>query len=62
MAAQLTDASGLAAFGLTEPEPAPMPEAPDQGHPGERTWTINGSKCFITNSGTDITRSSPPPP
>ncbi|AZU00021.1 acyl-CoA dehydrogenase family protein [Brevibacterium linens] len=54
---KLTDASGLAAFGLTEPE-----AGSDAG--GTRTkatlqsgtWTINGSKCFITNSGTDITR------
>src|SRR5699024_11439348 len=54
---KLTDASGLAAFGLTEPE-----AGSDAG--GTRTkatlengtWTINGGKCFITNSGTDITR------
>ena len=54
---QLTDGSGLAAFGLTEPE-----AGSDAG--GTKTkatladgeWTINGGKCFITNSGTDITR------
>lgn len=53
----LTDGSGLAAFGLTEPE-----AGSDAGGTRTRarladgTWTINGSKCFITNSGTDITR------
>ncbi|AUH42884.1 acyl-CoA dehydrogenase family protein [Streptomyces sp. CMB-StM0423] len=49
----------LGAFGLTEPECGS-----DAG--GTRTtarldeatgeWVINGTKCFITNSGTDITR------
>jgi short/branched chain acyl-CoA dehydrogenase len=46
----------LGAFGLTEPE-----AGSDAG--GTRTtavregdeWVINGTKCFITNSGTDIT-------
>ncbi|MEC4018083.1 acyl-CoA dehydrogenase family protein [Streptomyces sp. H27-D2] len=48
----------LGAFGLTEPEcgsdaggtrtTARLDEATDE-------WVINGSKCFITNSGTDIT-------
>ncbi|MGW5062664.1 acyl-CoA dehydrogenase family protein [Streptomyces sp. NPDC004096] len=46
----------LGAFGLTEPD-----SGSDAG--GTRTtavrdggeWVINGSKCFITNSGTDIT-------
>jgi short/branched chain acyl-CoA dehydrogenase len=46
----------LGAFGLTEPE-----GGSDAG--GTKTtavrdddeWVINGSKCFITNSGTDIT-------
>ncbi|MGV9315277.1 acyl-CoA dehydrogenase family protein [Streptomyces sp. NPDC003691] len=46
----------LGAFGLTEPE-----GGSDAG--GTRTtavrdgdeWVINGSKCFITNAGTDIT-------
>jgi short/branched chain acyl-CoA dehydrogenase len=48
----------LGAFGLTEPEcgsdaggtrtTARLDKATDQ-------WVINGTKCFITNSGTDIT-------
>lgn len=53
---QLTSGEHLAAFGLTEAE-----AGSDAG--GTRTtasldggaWTINGSKQFITNSGTDIT-------
>ncbi|MEV0359323.1 acyl-CoA dehydrogenase family protein [Nocardia sp. NPDC050697] len=54
---QLTSGHALAAFGLTEPG-----AGSDAG--GTRTtatldsgeWLINGSKQFITNSGTDITR------
>jgi short/branched chain acyl-CoA dehydrogenase len=53
----LTSGRALGAFGLTEPG-----AGSDAG--GTRTtaaladgqWTINGSKAFITNSGTDITR------
>src|SRR5689334_19279100 len=53
----LTSGRNLAAFGLTEPG-----AGSDAG--GTRTtavadsgeWVINGSKQFITNSGTDITR------
>ncbi|WP_328406474.1 acyl-CoA dehydrogenase family protein [Nocardia sp. NBC_00403] len=53
---QLTSGRALAAFGLTEPG-----AGSDAG--GTRTtatldsgeWIINGSKQFITNSGTDIT-------
>ncbi|MFF3222264.1 acyl-CoA dehydrogenase family protein [Nocardia suismassiliense] len=53
---QLTSGRALAAFGLTEPG-----AGSDAG--GTRTtaiadsgeWVINGSKQFITNSGTDIT-------
>jgi butyryl-CoA dehydrogenase len=47
---------GLAAFGLTEPE-----AGSDAGATRTRAslvdheWVINGSKQFITNSGTDIT-------
>ncbi|MFC4375708.1 acyl-CoA dehydrogenase family protein [Nocardia halotolerans] len=54
---QLTSGTALAGFGLTEPD-----AGSDAG--GTRTtavedgqdWVINGSKQFITNSGTDITR------
>ncbi|WP_054816087.1 acyl-CoA dehydrogenase family protein [Nocardia arizonensis] len=53
---RLTSGRALAAFGLTEPD-----AGSDAG--GTRTtavldsgeWVINGSKQFITNSGTDIT-------
>ncbi len=53
----LTSGQALGAFGLTEPG-----AGSDAG--GTRTtavledgqWRINGSKAFITNSGTDITR------
>jgi short/branched chain acyl-CoA dehydrogenase len=55
---RLTSGEGLAAFGLTEPG-----FGSDAGGTAtravldERTneWVINGSKAFITNSGTDIT-------
>src|SRR4051795_7295386 len=53
---RLTTGEGLAAFGLTEPGSgtdaaaittrAVLDEATDE-------WVINGSKAFITNSGTD---------
>jgi len=54
---QLCSGQALGAFGLTEPG-----AGSDAG--GTRTtarledgsWVINGSKAFITNSGTDITR------
>ena len=54
---QLTSGQALGAFGLTEPG-----AGSDAG--GTRTtarledgqWVINGTKAFITNSGTDITR------
>ncbi len=54
---ELCSGQALGAFGLTEPE-----AGSDAG--GTRTtavledghWIINGSKAFITNSGTDITR------
>jgi len=53
---ELASGRKLAAFGLTEPD-----AGSDAG--GIRTtavrdgdeWVINGSKCFITNAGTDIT-------
>ncbi len=52
----------LAGFGLTEPEAgsdagATRTTATLEGAvSGEREWVINGSKQFITNSGTEITR------
>jgi hypothetical protein len=54
---ELCSGQSLGAFGLTEPE-----AGSDAG--GTRTtavltageWILNGSKAFITNSGTDITR------
>ncbi|GAA2156705.1 acyl-CoA dehydrogenase family protein [Kitasatospora kazusensis] len=55
---RLTSGEMMGAFGLTEPEggsdagatrtTARFDEATDE-------WVINGTKCFITNSGTDIT-------
>lgn len=53
---QLTSGSALGAFGLTEAGGGTDAGATrttarlDDGH-----WVINGSKAFITNSGTDIT-------
>jgi short-chain 2-methylacyl-CoA dehydrogenase len=53
----LTSGQALGAFGLTEPGGGTDAGATkttarlDDGH-----WVINGSKQFITNSGTDITR------
>jgi short-chain 2-methylacyl-CoA dehydrogenase len=52
---KLCSGESLAAFGLTEPE-----AGSDAGNTGTRArledghWTINGSKQFITNAGTDI--------
>ncbi len=54
---QLTSGRALGAFGLTEPGGGSDAGATkttarlDDGH-----WVINGSKQFITNSGTDLTR------
>src|SRR3984893_18796225 len=54
---QLTSGHALGAFGLTEPGGGTDAGATkttarlDDGH-----WIINGSKQFITNSGTDITK------
>ena len=55
----------LGAFGLTEPgggsdagatkTRARLDNGAGQPKTGEREWVINGSKSFITNSGTDIT-------
>ncbi|SDX72557.1 Acyl-CoA dehydrogenase [Amycolatopsis xylanica] len=54
---QLTSGEALGAFGLTEPG-----GGSDAGATRTRakldgdSWVINGSKSFITNSGTDITK------
>ena len=51
----LAQGTGLGAFGLTEPE-----AGSDAGNTKTTAvlegdeWVINGTKCFITNSGTDI--------
>ena len=46
----------LAAFGLTEPEAGSDAGATKtRAELVDREWIINGSKAFITNSGTDIT-------
>jgi short/branched chain acyl-CoA dehydrogenase len=54
---QLCRGAAIAAFGLTEPG-----GGSDAGNPRTRAvldgdeWVINGSKAFITNAGTDLTR------
>ncbi len=46
----------LAGFGLTEPEAGSDAAATQtRASLSDGQWTINGSKAFITNSGTDIT-------
>jgi alkylation response protein AidB-like acyl-CoA dehydrogenase len=54
---RLTSGERLAAFGLTEPgggSDVPGGMRTTARLDGDH-WVINGSKCFITNSGTDIT-------
>jgi short/branched chain acyl-CoA dehydrogenase len=54
---QLASGRGLAAFGLTEPEAgsdAGATRTKAEARDGE--WVIDGSKIFITNAGTDISR------
>src|SRR5262249_60293737 len=47
----------LAAFGLTEPEAGSDAGATrTSAELRDVSWVINGSKIFITNAGTDITR------
>jgi butyryl-CoA dehydrogenase len=54
---QLCSGAALAAFGLTEPG-----GGSDAGNPRTKatldgdTWVVNGTKAFITNAGTDISR------
>ncbi|MGW3413006.1 acyl-CoA dehydrogenase family protein [Streptomyces sp. NPDC000888] len=48
----------LGAFGLTEPDggsDAGATRTTARLDPATNEWVINGTKCFITNSGTDIT-------
>lgn len=46
----------LAAFGLTEPDAGSDAGATrTKAELADGTWTVNGSKAFITNSGTDMT-------
>ncbi|MEU6536551.1 acyl-CoA dehydrogenase family protein [Streptomyces sp. NPDC047000] len=48
----------LGAFGLTEPDggsDAGATRTTARLDPATGEWVINGTKCFITNSGTDIT-------
>ncbi|MFD3929330.1 acyl-CoA dehydrogenase family protein [Streptomyces sp. NPDC058614] len=48
----------LGAFGLTEPDggsDAGATRTTARLDPATDEWVINGTKCFITNSGTDIT-------
>ncbi|MFJ2718148.1 acyl-CoA dehydrogenase family protein [Streptomyces sp. NPDC087437] len=48
----------LGAFGLTEPDggsDAGATRTTARLDPDTNEWVINGTKCFITNSGTDIT-------
>jgi alkylation response protein AidB-like acyl-CoA dehydrogenase len=54
---ELCDGKGLGAFGLTEPGGGSDAGATrTRAHLDGDEWVINGSKSFITNSGTDLTR------
>ncbi len=58
---QLTSGGALGAFGLTEPgggsdAGATRTTARLDGSGGAGEWVVNGTKSFITNAGTDITR------
>ncbi|CAM5668850.1 Crotonobetainyl-CoA reductase [Streptomyces alboniger] len=57
MAARLCSGEMLGAFGLTEPDGGSDAGATQTARldPETDEWVINGTKCFITNSGTDIT-------
>jgi alkylation response protein AidB-like acyl-CoA dehydrogenase len=53
---QLASGQKLAAFGLTEPDAGSDAGASrTRADLADGEWTINGSKIFITNAGTDIT-------
>ncbi|MGI8696172.1 MAG: acyl-CoA dehydrogenase family protein [Mycobacteriales bacterium] len=63
---QLTSGRALGAFGLTEPgggsdagatrTTARLDGTVSEGAGSDGEWVINGTKSFITNAGTDITR------
>jgi short-chain 2-methylacyl-CoA dehydrogenase len=54
---QLTSGEALAAFGLTEPDGGTDAGATrTRAALADGTWRIDGTKVFITNAGTDITR------
>ena len=54
---QLTAGTALGAFGLTEPGGGSDAGATiTRATLADGSWTINGTKAFITNSGTDITK------
>ena len=54
---QLASGAALGAFGLTEPGGGTDAGATKtNAHLDDGHWVINGSKQFITNSGTDITK------
>jgi short-chain 2-methylacyl-CoA dehydrogenase len=54
---QLATAQALGAFALTEPGGGSDASAiRTRAALREGAWVINGTKCFITNAGTDITR------
>ncbi|WP_107409617.1 acyl-CoA dehydrogenase family protein [Mangrovactinospora gilvigrisea] len=55
---RLCSGEALGAFGLTEPgggSDAGATRTTARQDPATGEWVVNGSKCFITNSGTDIT-------
>jgi short-chain 2-methylacyl-CoA dehydrogenase len=53
---QLASGEALAAFGLTEPDAGSDAGATrTTAELRDGSWTVNGSKMFITNAGTDIT-------
>ena len=54
---ELARGERLAAFGLTEPDAGSDAGATrTTATPRDGSWIVNGSKVFITNAGTDITR------
>jgi short/branched chain acyl-CoA dehydrogenase len=54
---QLTSGAALGAFGLTEPDGGTDAGATrTKAIPDADGWRIDGTKAFITNAGTDITR------